>query len=161
MLILTLVCVGRAKAGAERDLSVRYLDRARLAGRSLGLMVEVRELGESRARRPLDRKAEEAEAIREASGGRPGQLVAFDETGRSVDSDALARLVRTALDDGVGALAFVIGGPDGLDQSVRDAATHVVALGAMTWPHQLARIMVAEQIYRIVTILSGHPYHRA
>ena len=155
-----LVCVGRTKAGAERELAARYIDRAKLAGKALGLTVELRELGESRARRPLDRKVEEAEAINAAADGRPARVIAFDETGRSIDSEALAQIVRTALDDG-GGLTFVIGGPDGLDQGVRDAATHVIALGAMTWPHQLARIMVAEQIYRAVTILSGHPYHRA
>ena len=158
MLTLSLLCVGKQKAGAERDLADRYIERAKLAGRALGLAVEARELTESRARRPPDRKAEEAAAIL-AAAGRP--LIALDETGRSFDSDGLAKIVRAALDDGTGTLTFVIGGPDGLDQTVRDAATHVIALGAMTWPHQLVRIMVAEQIYRAVTILTGHPYHRA
>ena len=158
MLTLTLLCVGRPKAGAERDLADRYLERAKLAGRALGLAVGSRELAESRTRRPSDRKAEEAGAIL-ATVGRP--LIAFDETGQVLDSEGLAKIVRTALDEGTGTLAFVIGGPDGLDQTVRDAATQVVALGAMTWPHQLVRIMVAEQIYRAVTILAGHPYHRA
>ncbi len=147
------------KAGAERDLAGRYLDRARLAGNPLGLAVELREIPESKARRPADRKIEEAEAIRAATAG--AVLLAFDERGRSIDSETFAGLFRKALDGGEQALALVIGGPDGLDPALRDAARETIALGAMTWPHQLARILLAEQIYRAITILSGHPYHRA
>ncbi len=58
-------------------------------------------------------------------------------------------------------VSLVIGGPDGLDSDFRTAADLVLAFGAMTWPHQLARIMAAEQIYRAITILAGHPYHRS
>jgi 23S rRNA (pseudouridine1915-N3)-methyltransferase len=161
VLTLTLVCVGRAKAGAERDLAERYLDRAKLAGRALGIATDLREIGESRARRPIDRKAEEAHAIRAVGGTNPRPLIAFDETGRCIDSESFARMVRAALDNGTDGLNLVVGGPDGLDATIRDTAAHVLALGTMTWPHQLVRVMVAEQIYRAVTILSGHPYHRA
>lgn len=159
MLSLVLVCVGRAKAGAERDIATRYLERAKLAGRGLGLTVDLREIPESKARRPADRKAEESQAIRIAAGD--GAMFALDETGRSIGSEAFADIVRAALDGGAKSLALVVGGPDGLDPDLRDTATQVIALGAMTWPHQLVRILVAEQIYRAVTILTGHPYHRA
>ena len=160
MLLLTLACVGRAKAGAERDLAARYLERASLAGRSAGLAVDLREIDESRARRPDDRKAEEAKALLSAIGSQ-ARFIALDETGQAMDSVRFAALIGTARDEGVSTLALVIGGPDGLDPDVRRRAAHTIAFGAMTWPHQLVRIMASEQIYRAVTILTGHPYHRA
>ncbi len=159
MLRLRLVCVGHAKAGAERDLAARYIERARLAGRAAGLVLEYREIDESRARRPEDRKAEEARAI--AARVEPGALVvALDERGEAIDSPRFANLIGGARDDGAPALVFVIGGPDGLDPAFKKTATHCIAFGAMTWPHQLVRVMASEQIYRAVTILTGHPYHR-
>lgn len=156
---LTLVCVGRAKPGAERDLAARYLERARAAGRPIGLAIESRELEEGRTRRAEDRKADEAKAILAEAGA--GRLIAFDEAGAALDSLGFAALVGSARDEAASALTLVIGGPDGLDGAVRRRAQAVVAFGAMTWPHQLARIMACEQIYRAVTILGGHPYHRA
>lgn len=160
MLRLVLVCTGRAKAGAERDLAARYLERAKLAGRAAGLAIELREIDESKARRPEDRKLEEAKAIG-ALIEPGGQVVALDETGKSVDSPHFAGLVGAARDQGLSHFNLVIGGPDGLDPNWRRSVPHVLAFGAMTWPHQLVRIMAAEQIYRAVTILTGHPYHRA
>src|ERR1700722_1244652 len=140
MLRLVLVCVGRAKAGAERDLAARYIERAKLAGRAAGLIVELREVDESRARRPDDRKAEEAKII--ATQVEPGSMVvALDETGKAVDSVQFARLIGSARDEGAPAFTLVIGGPDGFDAAWRRTATHVIAFGAMTWPHQLVRIM--------------------
>ncbi|MGD8423004.1 MAG: 23S rRNA (pseudouridine(1915)-N(3))-methyltransferase RlmH, partial [Methyloceanibacter sp.] len=64
-------------------------------------------------------------------------------------------------DSAVPGLAFVLGGPDGLGQAVVDRATLLLSLGAMTLPHGLARIVLAEQLYRAMTIIAGHPYHRA
>ena len=159
MLSLTLVCIGRQKAGAERDLTARYIERATIAGRSLGLAMSVREIDESRAQRPELRKAEEAKAIR-ASLGALSRIVALDESGESMDSLGFAGLVGAARDEGAAGLALVVGGPDGLDPAFRRTAAHTIAFGAMTWPHQLVRIMAAEQVYRAVTILAGHPYHR-
>ena len=160
MLRIALICVGRAKASAERELERRYLERAKAAGRAAGLACDLRELDESRARRPDDRKAEEAAAIRAAIvAGTP--LIALDERGTSIDSLAFASLLGRARDEGAGHLALVIGGPDGLAPELLSDARAVIAFGALTWPHQLVRIMAAEQLYRAVTILTGHPYHRA
>lgn len=159
MLTLALVCVGRMKAGAERDLATRYLDRARAGGRALGLAVELKEIAESKARRPADRKAEEAQAIRQAAGR--ARLLLLDETGASITSEAFATLLKGALDTSGPGLALVVGGADGLDATLYAEAAHAIAFGAMTWPHQLVRIMAAEQVYRSITILAGHPYHRA
>lgn len=157
---LLLVSIGRSKAGPERDLAERFLTRAKTAGRSLGFSaVDYREIDESRARRPHERKREEAKAIRGALGDE-SRIIACDETGINLSSGDFAAELGRRRDQGVPTLGLVIGGPDGLDPDFRAAADLVLAFGAMTWPHQLARIMAAEQIYRAVTILAGHPYHR-
>jgi 23S rRNA (pseudouridine1915-N3)-methyltransferase len=158
---LLLATIGRLKAGPERDLAVRYLDRAAASARGVGLTgVDQRELDESRARRPDDRKAEEARALRAVLP--PGaRLVLLDERGTSIASEAFAADVGRARDAGAPAYVLAIGGPDGFDPALRSEASLVLAFGAMTWPHQLARIMAAEQVYRAITILAGHPYHRA
>ena len=159
MLRVTLVCVGRLKAGLERDLATRYLGRAAAAGRPLRLAIGAREVDESRARRAEDRKRDEAYAVR-AAFAPATEVVVLDASGLALDSPGFASLIGTARDAGRGALAVVIGGADGLDPDFRRRADHVVAFGAMTWPHQIVRVMAAEQLYRSVTILAGHPYHR-
>jgi 23S rRNA (pseudouridine1915-N3)-methyltransferase len=157
---LILLCVGRASAGAENEMSLRYIERANAAGRAVGFSgVELRELEASRARRADDRKCDEAKAL--LSGvARDVELIAFDEGGKLIGSRDFARHLGQRRDAGAQAAALVIGGADGLAASVRDAASLVLSFGAMTFPHQLARIMAAEQIYRAITILSAHPYHR-
>jgi 23S rRNA (pseudouridine1915-N3)-methyltransferase len=157
---LLLISVGRSKAGPERDLVDRYLSRAAAAARGIGVSsIDVREIDESRAQRAEDRKFDEAKAIRAALGAAP--FIACDETGKNLSSADFAAALAQVRDAGVAALALVLGGPDGLDPQFRAQARLVLAFGAMTWPHQLARALAAEQIYRAVTILSGHPYHRA
>lgn len=158
---LVLGAVGRLKAGPERELAARYVERAKASCRSVGLTgFDVRELDESHARRPDDRKSEEARAL--AALAPPGaRIVALDERGAHLASEAFATDIARARDAGAPAYALLIGGPDGLDEQLRARAHLVLALGAMTWPHQLARVMAAEQLYRALTILSGHPYHRA
>nr|WP_256515724.1 23S rRNA (pseudouridine(1915)-N(3))-methyltransferase RlmH [Alsobacter ponti] len=154
------MAVGRLKDGPERELVARYLDRARAGGRTLGLTgFESVELPESRAARPADRKAEEAAALRARAGD--ATLVALDERGASLPSDAFAERLGRRRDEGCRALAFVIGGADGLDPALVAQAAETLSFGRMTLPHQLVRIVVAEQLYRATTILSGHPYHRA
>ena len=139
----------------------RYMERAAAAARSNGFAaVELREIEEGRARRAEDRKSEEAKAIR-ALLPPATRLIALDERGQSLTSEAFATDLGRARDRGEAAYALVIGGPDGLDPGLRADAHLVLGFGAMTWPHQLVRIMAAEQIYRAMTILSGHPYHRA
>ena len=158
---LVLAAVGRLKAGPERELCGRYVERAAAAARGVGLTgVELREIEEGRSRRPEDRKIEEARALRALVP--PGaRLVLLDERGRALPSESFAADMGRARDAGAPAFVVAIGGPDGFDPQLRDEAALVLAFGAMTWPHQLVRIMAAEQIYRAITILSGHPYHRA
>ena len=106
-----------------------------------------------------DGRAEEARALRAILP--PGaRLILLDERGKSVSSEAFAADMGRARDSGIPALVLAIGGPDGFDPALRAEAAQVLAFGAMTWPHQLVRIMSAEQLYRAITILAGHPYHR-
>ncbi|WP_374310151.1 23S rRNA (pseudouridine(1915)-N(3))-methyltransferase RlmH [Methylocella sp.] len=155
---LLLLCVGKAKAGAERELAARYLDRAAATGRPLGFArLELRELDESRAHDADARKTAEGKAALAAAAG---EIVAFDERGSLLGSRAFAHWLGARRDCGAAAATFLIGGADGLSDEARGATGLVLSFGPMTFPHQIARILAAEQIYRAMTILSGHPYHR-
>ena len=156
---LTVVAIGRLKAGPERDLVERYRERLEATGRSAGFTgLDLIEIPESRARRDADRRAEEAQAVLARAG--PGPLVAFDERGRSPTSEVFAGRIGAWRDEGRASATFLVGGPDGLDESIRRRADLVVSFGALTLPHQIVRALVLEQLYRAVTILTGHPYHR-
>lgn len=156
---LGLISVGRLKAGPERDLYGRYA--ARIAAlRRMGLEgLDLREIDESKAKTPNERMAREG---RELMSLIPdgSVLVVFDERGMMADSTAFANFIGRQRDAGSRSLCFLVGGPDGVDPSVRERASAIYSFGAMTLPHQLVRVLVVEQIYRAMTILSGHPYHR-
>jgi 23S rRNA (pseudouridine1915-N3)-methyltransferase len=155
-MLITIAAVGKLKAGPERELYDRYVERAAAAGRSLGLTFTTREFTESRAAAAEARKAQEAESLL----GAGGVIVALDERGKTLDSRAFAERLARWRDDGASGLTFALGGPDGHGPALLQKSALRLAFGPMTWPHQLARIMLAEQLYRAVTILSGHPYHR-
>jgi 23S rRNA (pseudouridine1915-N3)-methyltransferase len=155
-----VLAVGRMKKGAEADLADRYLKRAMQAGRAIGIRtIEVVEIRESRAQDAERRKLEESIAI--ATVIPEGALVVLlDERGDGLGSAAFADQLGRWRDAGQAAAAFVIGGADGLSETLRERARITLNFGQATWPHQLVRIMLLEQLYRAVTILSGHPYHR-
>jgi len=158
-MLITIAAVGKLKAGAERELFDRFFERAGAAGRRLGLTFAVRELAESRAGSAPTRQGEEAAAILAMVA--PGNaLCALDEGGKSLASRAFADRIAGWRDGGTGGVIFAIGGADGHGKALITRANLSLAFGQMTWPHQLARVMLAEQLYRAVTILSGHPYHR-
>ena len=114
------------------------------------------EIVEVEARKPG--KAAEAEVLREKIGD--AYLICCDEHGAALTSRAFAAKVGKLRDDGTRRLALVIGGADGLDPSLLAEAREKLAFGPQTWPHALARAMLAEQVYRAVTIMAGSPYHR-
>nr|WP_314256724.1 23S rRNA (pseudouridine(1915)-N(3))-methyltransferase RlmH [uncultured Devosia sp.] len=156
---ITIAAVGRMKAGPERELVARYLDRAVGGGKPLALTgFDVVELSESRASSSASRKADEAKGLRAALPD--GIIVALDERGKGLGSEAFANQILRWRDDGRPAASFIIGGADGIDPELVKQADLVVSFSPMVWPHQLVRIMLAEQLYRTTTILSGHPYHR-
>jgi 23S rRNA (pseudouridine1915-N3)-methyltransferase len=130
---ITLATVGRMKPGPEQALLGDYLDRAGQAGRALALI----------------------EAIP------PGATaIALDERGKTFSSPEFAKMLATLRDQGAGETVFLIGGADGHDKALRDRADRLLSFGPMVWPHMLARVMLAEQLYRAVSILAGGPYHR-
>ena len=157
---IMVIAVGRLKQGPERELADRYATRFDDAGRKLGFRgLEVRELPESRARDTATRIAEEAAAIA-ALMPEKSVLVALDERGESIDSSAFARHLGRWRDESIANAIFVIGGADGLSPELQRKAKLRLAFGKATWPHQLVRVLLLEQIYRAATILAGHPYHR-
>jgi 23S rRNA (pseudouridine1915-N3)-methyltransferase len=151
---ITLLAVGRLARSAETELVKTYVERATNAGRSLGLgPVEVIEV---ESRKPG--KVAEAEVLKPHLSD--AHVIACDEHGAARPSRAFAEEIAMLRDRGVRRLVFVIGGADGLDGEVLAAANGKLAFGPQTWPHALARAMLAEQVYRAVTILAGSPYHR-
>ena len=147
------------KQGPERELVSRYLDRARASGKPLALTgFDVLEFAESRAGSTDARKDEEAKTL--VAVLPEGVRVVLDEHGKSISSQAFATQLGRWRDDGRPAASFIIGGADGHGRELLASADLTLSFSPLTWPHQLVRIMLAEQLYRATTILSGHPYHR-
>lgn len=158
---LVVAAIGKAGPGPERDLVERYAERARHTGRALGWSrIDLLELPEARHRQAPERKSAEAEALLQSVP--PGSIfVALDEHGDNLTSEQLARNLDQWRQRGAPALVFAIGGPDGHGPELQSKAQLKLAFGAATWPHLLVRAMLLEQLYRSMTILTGHPYHRA
>jgi 23S rRNA (pseudouridine1915-N3)-methyltransferase len=151
---ITLLAVGRLGRSIEAELARDYAARATATGRSLGLgPVEIVEV---EAKKPG--KAAEAEVLRAAIGD--AYLICCDEHGEALPSRAFASRIGKLRDDGVRRLVLVIGGADGIDLDLLKEARTTLAFGVQTWPHALARAMLAEQVYRAASILAGSPYHR-
>ena len=158
---LRVIAVGRLRSTAEQLIAEDYFKRAARLGRQLGVMeVSLREVPESRAADARRRQAEEAGHLLAAIPPK-AHIIALDRQGKELDSEAFASLLRRMADAGIADLVLVIGGPDGLGHDVLERAQIKLSFGRMTWPHRLVRAMLAEQIYRSVTILLNHPYHRA
>ncbi|WP_108838592.1 23S rRNA (pseudouridine(1915)-N(3))-methyltransferase RlmH [Tateyamaria sp. Alg231-49] len=152
-----ICAVGRLRGGPEADLISDYTTRFDRTGRALGLgplsVVEVE-----------DRKgggmAAEADLLRRAL-PKGALICCLDERGRVEPSPDFAKRLGGWRDAGRSDVAFVIGGADGIDPSLRAEADHLLSFGAMVWPHMLVRVMLSEQFYRAASILAGSPYHRA
>ena len=158
---IVVIAIGRLKQGPERELADRYRERFDDIGRKLGFRgLEIHEIPESRARDVAARMAEEATAISALIPDK-SSIIALDERGETIDSAAFARHLGRWRDESVPTAVFLIGGADGLSPELRRKVKISVAFGKATWPHQMVRVMLLEQIYRAATILSGHPYHRA
>lgn len=151
---LAIAAIGRPGRGPEAALAADYAQRATAAGRVLGL--GPLDLIDLEPKKPG--KAPEADLLLAAAEG--AHLIACDERGRAWRSRDFADHIAALRDRGERRLVFAIGGADGLDRRVLDVAGSTLAFGPQTWPHALARAMLAEQVYRAVTILAGSPYHR-
>ena len=152
-----ICAVGRLRAGPEADLVRDYLDRFGRTARALGWNgAEVIEVEDRKG----GGKAAEAALLDRAIP--PGAaLICLDERGRTLTSPDFADRLRGWADQGRPGVALLIGGADGLDPALVARADLVLSFGPMVWPHMLARVMLAEQLYRAATILTGGPYHRA
>ena len=150
-----LVAVGRLRAGPEQALIADWLGRFESTGRALALgparVIEVE---------PKRTRGRDAEAEALLAAAPPGPLIALDERGRMLDSPGFASSLARFRDDGARDLSLLIGGADGHGAAVIERADLLLSLGPMVWPHMLVRVMLAEQLYRAASILSGSPYHR-
>lgn len=153
---LHIIAVGRLRAGPEKDLIDDYLTRFDRTGRALGL-------GPAKVVEVDDRKgggmpAEAALLERAVPSG--ALICVLDERGKVETSPEFAARLGGWRDTGRSDVALIIGGADGIDPALRARADHKLSFGKMVWPHMLVRVMVAEQMYRAASILSGGPYHR-
>lgn len=152
MLRITIVSIGRFGRGPERDLFDTYLKR-------LPWPCELVELEDKRGGSDVERKARENALLRDRVNGLDA-VIALDERGTQMDSRTFAGKLGEMADQGLRNVGIIIGGADGLDDQTRNLAALSASFGRMTWPHMLVRVLLAEQLYRASTILSGHPYHR-
>lgn len=157
---ITIAAVGKLKAGPDRELQDRYLQRSIAAGRAAGLTgFELIELPEGKASEREARMTDEAGRLLTRT-AKASTRILLDERGKALTSQQFAAELRRLRDGGDNEIAFLLGGPDGHGEPARAAARWGLSLSAMTLPHGLARIVLAEQFYRAITILTGHPYHR-
>lgn len=153
---LRIVAVGRAKAGPEKTLLETYAKR-------LTWPLSVEEVEEKRPLTGEALKAREADLLLAAVDGKKASqrvVIALDEHGKTMGSRDFAKKIGQLKDQGVGEIVFLIGGADGHGKAALDRADLKLSLGALTWPHMLVRVLLAEQLYRAQQILAGHPYHR-
>ena len=149
---IVIAAVGRMRPGPEQLLLDSYIKR-------IPWSVEVREVdarGKGDAASQTKQETEGSLAAIPAG----AKVVCLDSRGAALTSDHLARRLGQWRDEGDRHVVFVIGGADGLDPGITEKADFVLSFGAVTWPHILARVLVAEQLYRAHCILTGHPYHR-
>ena len=158
---IVVAAIGRLKQSSETELGERYRKRVAQTGRQLGLRdIEIIEIRESRAADAGKRVLEESIALANVI-PQDAAVVLLDSLGENLDSIGFATQLAKWRANGRSAVVFLIGGADGLAASLREKAELRLAFGAATWPHQLVRVMLLEQLYRSMTILAGHPYHRA
>ncbi len=150
---IIIACIGHMKQSPELDLLSKYIKQTRWN-------VVVREFEDKKPGSAEERKKREGALLLSAVPA-AAKIVVMDERGKLLSSEKFAKRLGDWQDESVPAVVFLIGGADGHSEEIRKKADLVLAFGEMTWPHMLARVMLAEQIYRAKTILDGHPYHRA
>jgi 23S rRNA (pseudouridine1915-N3)-methyltransferase len=156
---ISILAIGRLKSGAEQTQFNRYYDLFNAAARNLKIApLSVIEIGEGRAESAEERKEAEARELLSKFG--TSRLVTLDEHGQMLSSYEFTAMFSRLRDEAID-VAFAIGGPDGHGEALKQAAHLQLSLGKMTLPHGLVRIVLAEQLYRALTIIQGHPYHRA
>tara|TARA_B100002019_G_scaffold284904_1_gene293209 strand:- start:131 stop:589 length:459 start_codon:yes stop_codon:yes gene_type:complete len=149
---LAVLAVGQMRGMDEAPLYQNYAKRIAQSGRQIGFeglhLTEIKEQAEASAK------------LLAALDAHQGLIVLLDEGGENWTSRQFANRLAVWRDDGRGDALFVIGPSDGLDDNIKERGNITLSMGKMTWPHMMARIMLAEQLWRAISILSGHPYHR-
>ncbi len=158
---ITLAAAGRLKGGPELSLIEDYSARIRGLGKGLGVSAfEIREIEAPKGLTGPKRQAREGELLAAAATTATRRII-LDERGKSLTSEEFATLIGKWRDEGCAEIAFFIGGADGHSHDFSTSAEVKLSFGKATWPHMLVRAMLVEQIYRAMTILAGHPYHRS
>ena len=158
---LLVAAIGKLRAGPEKALIDDYQTRASAIGRNLGFTAfDIQEFEAPAKLSGGKRQDAEAKALLNSTPD-GAFVIALDERGRNYSSEELAKLLARQRDEGASAAAFVIGGADGHGPAVKQKANLTLSFGAATWPHLLVRVMLLEQLYRAMTIIAGHPYHRS
>ncbi|WP_375651789.1 MULTISPECIES: 23S rRNA (pseudouridine(1915)-N(3))-methyltransferase RlmH [unclassified Bartonella] len=157
---ISIFAVGRMKSGAEQKLVQHYLDRFSKVSGVVGFhLKKLQEIPESRAQTACQRMEEEGRKLIEFLPEKC-RLIVLDERGESISSTSFSEKLRCYRDEGIRDVVIALGGPDGHNEQIRKHADFLLSFGLMTWPHQIARILLTEQLYRAVTIENNHPYHR-
>lgn len=146
---ILIAAIGKMKASPELEMLNHYLKQSRFK-------ITLKELEEKKVTSPLERKLKESEMLLEVV-PKGFVIVALDERGKEISSLEFADKISEWYPKGI---AFLIGGAGGHHDILRQRSDFMLAFGRMTWPHMLARVMLAEQIYRARTIIDGHPYHK-
>ena len=150
---LSLLAAGRARSGPENELTARYVGRINRGGPAVGIgPASVVDYDTQHAAERL---------VRNAASGAGAKLCVLDQRGVLMHSGGFSQMLAKWRDNGCRKAVFLIGGADGIDADLARRADCSVSLGRMTFPHLIARALLAEQLYRSVSILSGTPYHRA
>ncbi|WP_425410618.1 23S rRNA (pseudouridine(1915)-N(3))-methyltransferase RlmH [Hyphococcus sp.] len=157
---LLIGAIGKMRGASESALFKDYCDRTAVMGRGIGVSgvhLKEREAPKSLSGPTLTQREG---SLLLAAAPDNAEIIALDERGENISSKKLAAYLDALRKNRIDA-AFLIGGAGGHDEAVRQRAGKIISFGAATWPHILVRVMLAEQLYRAVTILTGHPYHRA
>lgn len=149
---VTVAAIGKFKASPEKEIFTSYIKR-------IPWQFDLKELEAKKALAGEQLKKAEAELLLAAI-PKNSRIIALDEVGKNISSPELAELISNWQGTGTSSVAFIIGGADGLAPEVRQKADLILSFGKLTWPHMMVRAMLAEQVYRAYSIISGHPYHR-
>ena len=149
---LSLFVAGKARHGPEKELTERFVDRIQRSGQPVGLgPVVLKEYDPARFPPKGFNAAVECNLT---------AVCVFDEKAQLLTSEGFANMLVNLRDQARRDCVFLIGGPDGIPPDWAGKADQQISLGRMTYPHMIARILLAEQIYRAISILLGEPYHR-
>ena len=153
---IAISAVGRLRNSPEKELVDDYLSRFSKLSKPFGLSLNsVIEIEDKKGGGPIS----EAKLLMK-NFQRNSKIITLDEGGKALTSKEFTKYLSNWAADGIGYCHIVIGGPDGLDKSLLEKSNLKISFGKMVWPHMLARVMIAEQLYRSATILAGNPYHR-